>query len=246
MLGRGRIEGVGQLVPLDEHKAAAGLGELVIGRPVGQAPHERRTGYRDGLHAHEGNVRRPWARGTVEMLSGAPSGDATRNQDAEASAWEATGLRALTGRPDGPGLDPPPGLVSGLTRLAAQIGEYSAHLGVPVRVDPLGVLAARAAEAGLRRGGDHSCGGSARLLVAADGWVAVNLARPDDWILAAAWLELPVAPAEDDWGAVTDVVGRTARATLVDRATLLGPRLPHSESGAGAPAPVRSPGSGPA
>ncbi len=222
VLGHGRIEGVGQLVPLDEHKAAAGLGELVIGRPVGQAPGERRTGYRDGLHAHEGNVRRPWARGTVEMLSGAPSGDATRNQDAEASAWEATGLRALTGRPDGPGLDPPPGLVSGVTRLAAQIGEYSAHLGVQVRVDPLGVLAARAAEAGLHRGGDHSCGGSARLLAAADGWVAVNLARPDDWVLAAAWLELPVALAEDDWGAVTDVVGRTARATLVDRATLLG------------------------
>ena len=127
------------------------------------------------------------------MRSGPPIGDTTREQDAGVSAWAATGLRALTGRPDGPGLDPPPGLVEGVTRLAGQIAEYSAHLGVQVRVDPLGVLAARAAAAGLHRGGDRSCGGSARLLAAADGWVAVNLARPDDWVLAAAWLELPRA-----------------------------------------------------
>jgi len=156
------------------------------------------------------------------MRSGSPNGDTTREQDAGVSAWAATGLRALTGRPDGPGLDPPPGLVEGVTRLADQIAEYSAHLGVQVRVDPLGVLAARAAAAGLHRGGDRSCGGSARLLAAADGWVAVNLARPDDWVLAAAWLELPRAVAEDEWEPVTDAVGRTARATLIDRAALLG------------------------
>jgi hypothetical protein len=112
--------------------------------------------------------------------------------------------------------------VEGVTRLAGQIAEYSAHLGTRVRVDPLGVLAARAAEAGLHRGGDRSCGGSAQLLAAPDGWVAVNLARPDDWDLAAAWLELPGAVAEDEWELVTDAVGRAGRATLIDRAALLG------------------------
>lgn len=156
------------------------------------------------------------------MLSGTPIGGITQDQDPEVSAWAGAGLQVLTGRPDGPGLDPPPGLVAGVTRLADQIAEYSAHLGVQVRVDPLGVLAARAAEARLHRGGDRSCGGSARLLTAVDGWVAVNLARPDDWVLAAAWLELPGAVAEDEWGPVAEVVGRTARATLVDRAALLG------------------------
>ncbi len=156
------------------------------------------------------------------MRSGVPIRDATRDQDAEASAWAATGLRELTGRPDGPGLDPPPGLVAGVTALADQIAEFSGHLGMQVRVDPLGVLAARAAEAGLHRGGDRSCGGRARLLAAADGWVAVNLARPDDWVLAAAWLELPGPVAEEEWGPIADRVGRTARATLLDRAILLG------------------------
>ncbi len=156
------------------------------------------------------------------MRSGTADGGTAEDRGADASAWAASGLQALTGRPDGPGLDPPPGLVRGVSRLAGRIAELSSRLGRTLRVDPLGILAARSGAAGLHRDGDRSCGGSARLLEAADGWVAANLARPDDWVLAAAWLELRGPVAAGDWGPVADAVARTPRARLVERAAMLG------------------------
>ena len=57
-------------------------------------------------------------------------------------------------------------------------------------VDALALLGERAALMGLWRRGATSCGGSCRLLRAADGWMAVSLPRDDDMDLVAAWLEL--------------------------------------------------------
>ncbi|WP_131803818.1 CoA transferase [Pseudofrankia sp. BMG5.36] len=51
------------------------------------------------------------------------------------------------------------------------------------------LLGERAAALGLTRGGLFSAGRAARLIRAADGWLAVNLARPDDVDLLPAWLE---------------------------------------------------------
>jgi hypothetical protein len=56
-----------------------------------------------------------------------------------------------------------------------------------------------------------------RLLCASDGWLAVNLARPDDIEAIPAWLQEDVGP--DDLAAV---IARRGAADVVDRARLLG------------------------
>jgi len=134
-----------------------------------------------------------------------------------AAMWAGSGAMALTGRAGGPALLAPPGVVIGLTRLAR---EFSDRTGLPV--DGPALLGERAAHADLHRRGDVSCGGSSRLLRAADGWVAVSLARDEDVALVPAWLEA----APDDIG---EVVGRRAAVELVARAALVG--LPVSRVG---------------
>ena len=123
-------------------------------------------------------------------------------RDEAAAAWAASGLAALTGRQGGPALGGPRALVEGVRTWADQLARRSAALGTTVAVDPLGLLAERAAVTGLARGGAVSCGGGTRLLRCADGWVAVSLPRVDDWVLVAAWLGRPRPVAEGDWDTV--------------------------------------------
>ncbi len=94
----------------------------------------------------------------------------------------------LTGRSDGPPLGPPAPLVANADRIAARLGTVTAAIGQRVDVDPLVLLTERAAIAGLGRRGERSCGGSAHLVAAEDGWLAVSLAREDDVELVPAWL----------------------------------------------------------
>ena len=131
-------------------------------------------------------------------------------------------LAALCGRPDGPALAPPPALVDSARRWATDLEQRSARLGQQVVVDPIGLLVGRAALSGFRRGGEVSCGGTARLLRSVDGWIAVNLARPDDWDLMDAWLEPTHPVGSGRWDAVHEGVSGRSTATLMDRATLLG------------------------
>lgn len=118
----------------------------------------------------------------------------------DATRWVDAGLAALSGDPGGACLFPPPETLAGISRLGAAAG-----------VDPFVELAARAACGRLTRGGTTSCGGSAQLLAAADGWVAVSLARSDDLAMVAAWLETRDAPntLDDAWQMI--------RAAFVDR-----------------------------
>ena len=135
---------------------------------------------------------------------------------------------ALTGRAAGPPLLPPDGIV-----------ERVIGLGAAIEIDPIPFLAERAAEAGFTRSGTTTCGGAGRLLQAADGWVAVNLARDDDAASIAAWLEVDLADGQP-WTIVESVVSTVPAATLVERAELLG--LPFSSLGEVAPPaePVRA------
>lgn len=116
----------------------------------------------------------------------------------EVAAWAAGGTMALTGPSGAPPLGPPAGLVS---RLWACAGRLRSATAGAVDVDPIALLGERAALAGLRRGGQASCGGSTRLIRALDGWLAVSLARPDDVDLVPAWLAL-AEPPSDVWAAV--------------------------------------------
>jgi hypothetical protein len=81
------------------------------------------------------------------------------------------------------------------------------------------LLAERAAISGYVTRGAVSPGGSCRLLDAADGGIALNLARDEDWDLLPAWLETDVAA---QWDAVAVAVcGRSAR-QLVERGREIG------------------------
>ena len=146
----------------------------------------------------------------------------------ETEAWAASGAMCLTGRPDGPPLLPPAGFVGRLRAVGDALARTSAGLGRPVDVDGLALLGERAALAGLRRGGDVSCGGSARLLRTADGWLAVNLPRPDDLELLPAWLaELTSDPLLEAggpalWETLAATVTKGSADRLAERAQFLG------------------------
>ena len=84
------------------------------------------------------------------------------------------------------------------------------------------LLGERAALSGRGRGGQVSCGGATRLIRAADGWVAVSLARPDDVGLIPAWLGVGEVPPEDAWPVVLAAVRERAVGPTVERGVLLG------------------------
>jgi hypothetical protein len=96
------------------------------------------------------------------------------------------------------------------------------------------LLGERAAIAGLARRGAISPGGSARLLRAADGWLAVSLPRADDLALLPAWLG--EGDAGDAWALVEKRIACRSAAEVVARARLLGLAVaPVSEAGHGRP-----------
>ena len=125
---------------------------------------------------------------------------------------------ALTGRPNGPALGAPAALVD-LVELAADVvGRRSDGRAA---VDGLALLGERAALGNLTRQGSISCGGSTRLVRAAEGWLAVSLARPEDIEALGAWLCAEV-PVEDPWPVVERMAAESDAATLDERAALLG------------------------
>lgn len=135
-----------------------------------------------------------------------------------AVTWARSGLMSLTGRADGePQMCPVPLTSCADGALAALASLAQPNVFGELRGSQL--LAERAAIAGLSRAGAISPGGSCRLLEAADGWIALNLARADDWVLLPAWLEADVAP---DWEPVERIVASRPVAELVERGRLLG------------------------
>jgi hypothetical protein len=126
---------------------------------------------------------------------------------------------ALTGRADGPPLLAPDSVVVGLSRLARALAGR-----VGVVVDGPALLGERAAHAGLHRAGAVSCGGTTRLVPAADAWLAVSLPREDDVDLLPAWLGDEV-PERD----LASAIGHRGAESLLEGAALLG--LPVSRVG---------------
>ena len=75
------------------------------------------------------------------------------------------------------------------------------------------------------RSADSSANGSCRLLRCLDGWVAVNLPRPDDLDLLPAWLGLPAASAGAPivpWDAIASVIAERRAESLVAAGQELG------------------------
>ncbi|HYH52209.1 MAG TPA: CoA transferase [Acidimicrobiia bacterium] len=154
------------------------------------------------------------------------------------AAWAGSGVMGLTGRAGGPALGPPEGFVERLLALEERLVAEFQRLESTLELDALALLGERAALAGLRRQGDRSCGGAARLLRAGDGWLALSLARPSDVELLPAWLGDALQCVEDPWSAVAPAVADRTVSELVAGAAVLG--LPAASLPVGADRPFRS------
>ncbi|CAN7252652.1 CoA transferase [Phenylobacterium sp. LjRoot225] len=106
-----------------------------------------------------------------------------------------------------------------LAKLAAQIAALSGDLGRRATLDLPG-LTERMGDLPLETPGLWSPNRACRLVQAADGWIAVNLAREDDVALVPAWLGCE--PTDEPWPAILAAARRRAWRDLVDGARLLG------------------------
>jgi len=96
-------------------------------------------------------------------------------------AWARSGLMELTGCAAGPPLAPVAPILARAAAVLSALGNFPGQKpDMPPEFELRAVLAGRAAEAGWQRQGTVSANGTCRLLPAADGWLAVNLARPAD------------------------------------------------------------------
>jgi len=134
-----------------------------------------------------------------------------------AQVWAACGGQWLTD----PGVGVPVDLVNGvagtvtwLDRAGAGLGELFGNLGA-------GVLSERAATLQLRGSGRVSCGGASRLIRCSDGWIALSLARPEDFAALPALLGSGVGEG-DAWETVEASLASATAAAAVERAGLLG------------------------
>jgi len=91
----------------------------------------------------------------------------------------------------------------------------------------VGLLGERARLLGLSRQGEISANGSCRLLRAGDGYVALNLARVDDWAGLPALFQEPTSSWEDVARMATD----RSVAELVERGIVLGMAIAASGEG---------------
>ncbi len=129
--------------------------------------------------------------------------------------WARSGLALLTG--DATPLFP-------CRDLAGRLGALAVGLDLD-----MAVFTERAAELGLTRRGATSANGTARLVEAADGWVAVNLARSDDLAAVPAWIGCGLD--DDPWPAIARGAKRRTAAELAEAGQELA--IPVAEVGAG-------------
>jgi hypothetical protein len=106
-----------------------------------------------------------------------------------------------------------------LAQLGARIAERSGAVGARVDVAALRITD-REGELRLGAPGRVSANGACRLVRAADGWIAVNLAREEDRDLVPAWLETDLG--SDPWELIERLVADRSTGDLLAGAELLG------------------------
>jgi hypothetical protein len=106
-----------------------------------------------------------------------------------------------------------------LARAAEEIARASAKIGERVLID-VDRVADRSDSLDLKAPGVWSPNRSCRLVAAADGWIAVNMARPDDADLIPAWVGRPIG--SHLWPAIQRAARRRPWRRLVSRARLVG------------------------
>ena len=152
-----------------------------------------------------------------------PEPIAAAEGDHPALAWRRAGLLAITGNADGPARICPAAITSAADAALAALRSIADAPGCLPR-SGAALLGERARRLGLRRGGRRSANGSCRLYDTADGRIALNLARPDDIGLLAAWLEDAQVVSEH---ALAAALSSRATRGLLQRGRVLG--LPIAE-----------------
>lgn len=141
-----------------------------------------------------------------------------RGAGCEVLGWASSGLMHLTGA-DAPAAPSAPVLAR--TALATEAIARLAHrYGEQVRLDPWSMLASRAGECGFSRRGTESANRSCRLIPAADGWLAVNLARDTDVLSLPAVLGHDLGA--DPWADLTAYSANSAAADVAAAAQFVG------------------------
>ena len=92
------------------------------------------------------------------------------------------------------------------------------HPNVLTTIRGADLLWERAAELKIAPQGGCSANQSCRLMPTKDGYIAVNLARPEDWTLLPAWLEAGV----NNWSQLSAQVLQRSSALLLERGRLMG------------------------
>ncbi|MBE9539471.1 MAG: CoA transferase [Proteobacteria bacterium] len=135
-----------------------------------------------------------------------------------ASDWASSGLAFLTGYPDSPGQGP--AAIPSAARGALDALKLLAGPGSLEEMNGAALLCERAGFLHLGRQGQTSANGSCRLLQASDGWLALNLARDDDWALMPAWLGPPLHNIS--WETLAERVAVQSVSLLLERGRLMG------------------------
>lgn len=143
-----------------------------------------------------------------------------------AQLWSACGGMMLTGEAQGAAQMIPWPLASNVVGVSRAIRALVEAQGMSLTgvLPDARTLGERAALAGLKRRGDVTAGGAGRLLETADGALAVNLPREDDWAWISAWLAVDeqVLPGEAGWQALANLLRSRAAGPLLERAHLMG------------------------
>lgn len=153
--------------------------------------------------------------------------------DHPALAWRRAGLMAVTGRADGQGLVAPVALTAAADGALTALRAVAPGADLPENGALL--LGERARILGLTRQGAVSANGSCRLLDAADGRIALNLPRVEDWELVPALL----GEAAADWAALARIVAVRPSGELLEQGRLLGLAVALDEAVAAPLAPFR-------
>ena len=136
-----------------------------------------------------------------------------------ALVWAESGLMGLSGPEQGP---PAPASGRWVERLDGVVNDIAELCGQALRTDAAGFLGERAALVGRGRRGSVSVGGACRMAAAADGVLAVSLARTSDAEAVPAWLEVGDLGGGDVWAVVAAAVRDKPVAELLERADLAG------------------------
>lgn len=180
--------------------------------------------------ADERDVAGDYARALLADLGAAAINLPERLPEHPAASWARSGAMALTGqRDEAPRICTAPlaACTDGVLLALANLAEQS----LPSDLNGACLLGERAAISGYQRNGSTSPGGSCRFLTAADGWIALNLAREEDWQTVSALVGRSIAP---DWSALTEAVREQAADALLAQGRELG--LPIAKHGSEAEA----------